>query len=71
MMWNVADRISSVWSFCTLMLVCWRQINTCFVSVHVYFARNSAALILTNTKQISVLNKQKKDTRAKKRIKLS
>lgn len=70
MMWDVADRISSIWSFCTLVLVCWRQIMTCVMCLSVfYFAHNSAALILTKTKQISVFKQKQKETPEQKKKK--
>ena len=40
-----------------------------YMSVHVYFAHNPAALILTKTKQISVLNTKKTKHQSKKKKK--
>lgn len=43
--------------------------DVCYVSVRVYFARNSAALILTKTKQISVFKQKQKETPEQKKKK--
>lgn len=43
--------------------------DVCYVSVRVYFARNSAALMLTKTKQISVFKQKQKETPEQKKKK--